>query len=83
MHYVSHIDEGTAQTPELYGPHASGFRRATYVDRAIGSVHMGVGVCLLAPGGSIAPHRHSFEESFYVLDGEVEARIGEKVWLRT
>lgn len=76
MHYVSRIQEAGARTPEGYAAHSTGFRRATYVDRAIGSVHMGVGVCFLAPGGAIAPHLHSFEESFYLLEGKLEAEIG-------
>ena len=78
MHYVSRIDEALAQTPELYRNHSTGFGRATYVDRAVGSVHMGVGICLLAPGGVIQPHVHAFEESFYVLEGNVLAQIGGK-----
>jgi quercetin dioxygenase-like cupin family protein len=41
------------------------------VDEASGAVHTGFGVCELDPGGSIAAHLHSFEESFHVLDGEV------------
>jgi len=76
MHHVSKIDEGAARTPEFYEAHSAGFRRATYVDHAVGSVHMGVGVCYLAPGGAIEPHFHSFEESFYVLAGTVTAEIG-------
>ena len=41
----------------------------------MGSVHMGVGICYLDPGG-IEPHRHSFEESFYILEGSVIVQIG-------
>ena len=75
MHHVSRIDEASAQTPSLYVNRSSGFRRATYVDHAMGSVHMGVGICYLEPGGVIQPHLHSFEESFYILEGGVEAQI--------
>lgn len=78
MHHVSRIEEASAQTPALYAKTSTGFRRSTYVDRAIGSVHMGVGVCHLDPGGAIEPHLHSFEESFYILDGHVSAEIGGK-----
>ena len=78
MHHVSRIDEPTAQTPELYRKHSTGFRRASYVDQAVGSVHMGVGICFLAAGGVIEPHVHAFEESFYVLEGNLLAQIGEK-----
>ena len=78
MHYVSKINEATSRTPELYDKHSTGFRRATYVDHAMGSVHMGVGICYLGPDGSIQQHIHSFEESFYVLSGSVIAQIGER-----
>ncbi len=78
MHHVSKIEESAARTPQLYEAHSSGFRRAGYVDRAMGSVHMGVGICFLDHGGSIAPHTHSFEESFYILEGHVTLQIGEK-----
>lgn len=77
MHYVSKINERAAETPQGYTKHSSGFRRATYVDRAMGSVHMGVGICFLEPRGSIQPHVHSFEESFYILEGSVGVEIGE------
>jgi len=76
MHYVSKIDSESARTPPLYHQHSAGFRRATYVDRAMGSVHMGVGVCFLDPEGSIHPHLHSFEESFYILEGNVTLQTG-------
>ena len=76
MHYVSHIDHSRATTPKMYDSHSSGFTRATYVDKAMGSVHMGVGVCSLASGGSIGPHLHSFEESFYILEGNVTVETG-------
>jgi len=78
MHSVSKIEEGAAQTPALYASHSTGFRRATYVQHGMGSVHMGVGVCFLEPKGGIEPHVHSFEESFYVLEGNPIVEIGEK-----
>jgi mannose-6-phosphate isomerase-like protein (cupin superfamily) len=78
MHHVSRIDEAAAKTPKLYENRSTGFRRATYVDHAMGSVHMGVGVCYLDAGGAIEPHLHSFEESFYVLEGNLVAQIGDK-----
>ena len=78
MHHVSRIDLANAQTPKLYEGRSTGFRRATYVDHTVGSVHMGVGVCSLDPGGVIQPHLHSFEESFYVLEGSLVGQIGEK-----
>src|SRR5579863_6129035 len=76
MHAVSKINPASARTPQLYQQHSTGFRRATYVDRAMGSVHMGTGICFLDAGGSIAAHLHSFEESFYVLEGSLSVQIG-------
>jgi mannose-6-phosphate isomerase-like protein (cupin superfamily) len=77
MHYVSKIEQAAARTPALYDRYCTGFRRATYVDHAMGSVHMGVGICFLERAGVIRPHMHSFEESFYILEGSVIAQIGE------
>lgn len=42
----------------------------------MGSVHMGVGVCYLDPQGVIQPHLHSFEESFYILEGNPTLQTG-------
>jgi mannose-6-phosphate isomerase-like protein (cupin superfamily) len=78
MHAVSKIDPAAARTPELYRQHSTGFRRATYVDRAMGSVHMGTGICFLDAKGAIEPHLHSFEESFYILEGSLSVEIGGK-----
>ncbi|HEY7336616.1 MAG TPA: cupin domain-containing protein [Bryobacteraceae bacterium] len=77
MHHVSRIDEAAADTPRGYERHSSGFRRSTYVHRAMGSVHMGAGVCFLDPNGHIERHLHSFEESFYVLEGSIVVEAGE------
>ena len=54
-----------------------GFRRWSVVDEAAGAVHTGFGICELEPGGSVAAHVHSFEESVHVLDGEVVAATSE------
>lgn len=78
MHFVSRINPSTAQTPPGYEQGSSGFRRAAYVDRAMGSVHMGTGICTLDASGVIQPHLHSFEESFYILEGSVLVQIGEQ-----
>jgi quercetin dioxygenase-like cupin family protein len=51
-----------------YAGKSAGFARCALVDDAAGSVHMGLGLCKLEDG-HIETHVHSFEESFYVLDG--------------
>jgi quercetin dioxygenase-like cupin family protein len=52
-----------------YGSRASSFARAELVGRASGSTHTGLGLCELGEGW-VEQHVHSFEESFYVLEGE-------------
>lgn len=47
----------------------TGYRRWTAVGEVDGSVHTGFGLCVLESGGSVPAHVHSFEESFYVVDG--------------
>jgi mannose-6-phosphate isomerase-like protein (cupin superfamily) len=80
MHYTSKLNEDSFQPLPLYAKHSAGFTRATYVDRALGSVHMGAGICRLDPGGVIQPHLHSFEESFYVLEGSLIGQIGDQAY---
>lgn len=80
MHFVSKIDPSVAQIPKLYEQRSSGFRRAAYVDRAMGSVHMGTGICYLGANGVIQPHLHSFEESFYILEGNVVVQMGKQAY---
>jgi quercetin dioxygenase-like cupin family protein len=52
-----------------YGERASGFELCPLVDGATGSTHMRLALCLLADG-HVDTHVHSYEESFYVLEGE-------------
>jgi mannose-6-phosphate isomerase-like protein (cupin superfamily) len=80
MHSVSKINPQTAATPTSYEQGSSGFRRATYVERAMGSVHMGTGICFLDSNGMISSHLHSFEESFYILEGSLIVQIGEQAY---
>ena len=51
-----------------YEAQSEGFERASLVDGSTGSVHMGLGLCRLEDG-HVETHVHSFEESFYVLEG--------------
>lgn len=78
MHVVAAANPASAETPKGYARRSRGFRKISYADRPSGSVHMGVSVCSLDADGFIAPHLHSFEESFFVLEGELLVRIGER-----
>ena len=68
MHHV--LKSTDIQLTPAYCQHSRSYRRAALVDRTIGSVHMGVGLCALQAGGHIDTHVHSFEESFFVLEGQ-------------
>jgi quercetin dioxygenase-like cupin family protein len=67
MHHL--LSSGQIRPLPEYLDNSHLFRRAALVDRAAGSVHMGVGMCILHAGGHVDSHVHSFEESFYVLEG--------------
>jgi quercetin dioxygenase-like cupin family protein len=49
--------------------HSSGLTTCRLVDGALGSTHMALTLVAL-DGGQVDEHLHSFETSFYVLDGE-------------
>ncbi len=71
-HVVLRAAERSASPPATYEGRSSGFRRWSVVDETSpGAVHTGFGECELDAGGSIAGHVHSYEESVYVLEGEV------------
>ncbi|GAA4106898.1 cupin domain-containing protein [Actinomadura miaoliensis] len=48
---------------------APGYRRWAAVGEHTGAVHTGFAICELDSGASLNAHMHSFEESFYVLEG--------------
>ena len=68
MHHV--LPAKDIRLKPAYLRHSKSFSRCSVVDASVGSVHMGVGLCALKAGGRIDTHLHSFEESFYVLEGE-------------
>jgi quercetin dioxygenase-like cupin family protein len=76
-HLVRRGSEAVWGVPAFLEGHAKGFRRWTIVDEAGGAAHTGFGVGAMDPGGRIDWHVHSFEESLYVLDGELVLRTSE------
>jgi quercetin dioxygenase-like cupin family protein len=70
-HLVRRAGEADLAVPPGWSGHSEGFRRWSVVDEAAGAVHTGFGICELEPGGSVAAHVHSFEESLHVLEGEL------------
>jgi quercetin dioxygenase-like cupin family protein len=77
-HLVRRAGEAAPAVPDGWAGHSDGYRRRSVVDETVASaVHTGFGVCELDPGGSVAWHVHSFEESVHVLDGEVVVETGD------
>ena len=73
-HLVARAAEARYLGPPEWAPTAVGIRRWTAVDdqigSAVGAVHTGFGICELEPGGVLPGHVHSFEQSFFMLEGE-------------
>ncbi|MBI2319520.1 MAG: cupin domain-containing protein [Betaproteobacteria bacterium] len=68
MHHVRRAQQ--IRPKPAYAGTSTRFARCALVDRSVGSVHMGLGMCEMKPGGRVDTHVHSFEESFYILEGE-------------
>jgi len=69
MHYFGKFQDSMIVADPLFAGHGQGYTRAPLVNHATGSVLTGLSVCEIAPGGTLDPHVHSFEEGFYVLSG--------------
>ena len=80
MYHVRRADEITLEEPAAYAPHSRGHRRAVVVGPAVGAVHTGVTQCALAAGGTVGAHVHSYEKSFYVVEGAPRLTIEGRTW---
>lgn len=79
--HVGKLDESMFTVPHGYDGRAHGYERASLIDRGIGSVHMGVGVCRLAAGGNVDTCLHANEKGMYVFEGEIEMQCGGETFL--
>ncbi len=69
MHHV--LKAADVRLAPAYAGNATGFKRCSMIDdRVAGAVHTGFGLCEIAKGGAQELHVHSFEEMFYVTEGE-------------
>ena len=80
MFHVRRADQIVLATPAAYAPHSSGHRRAEVVGQSVGSLHTGITQCALDPGGTVGEHVHSFEKSFYVLEGRPQLTVDGRTW---
>jgi quercetin dioxygenase-like cupin family protein len=79
-HLVAPRDQAVFDVPAAYVGLSSGFRRWSVVNRQSGSVHQEFNMCELDPGGSVNAHVHSFEESIYVLEGQLICETGDGIF---
>lgn len=67
----------TYAPPAEFTGRSTGYTVDAVVDEAGGGVQMGFRLAILEPGGDVATHVHSFEESIYVVTGELVLRTPE------
>ena len=80
MHYYGRTNDSALTAPGVYANHSRGYTQASLIDHTTGSVHTGLSMNELAPAGTIAPHLHSYEKGFYILEGEAELSAGDRSW---
>lgn len=81
MHYFGKFDETALAADALFAGHSQGYTSVSLVNDTLGSVLTGLSVCEIAPGGTLDPHVHSFEEGFYVLEGEAVYTVNDQAYL--
>ena len=69
-HIVGRAAEAAFAPPSGWAAGAKGMRRWTVVSEAAGALHTGFFIGEMDPGGHLPSHVHSFESSFYVVDGD-------------
>ena len=80
MHHFGHFDATALGGHQVFDGHSESYRQAPLVGAGQGSVHTGLSIDELAPGGVVTPHVHAYEESFYVLAGEAILRVNDHVY---
>jgi quercetin dioxygenase-like cupin family protein len=81
MHYAKKASEIVFGPHVVFEKHSQGYTVAPLIDHTSGSVHTGTSLNLLAGGGTIKPHVHSYEESFYILEGQAIVGIEDRAYL--
>ncbi len=70
-HIVRTADELAFETPPDFEGRSLGYSGDDVVSEDSGGVQMGFRLARLQPGGRVDTHVHSFEESLYVVEGEL------------
>jgi mannose-6-phosphate isomerase-like protein (cupin superfamily) len=70
-HIVRMKDDLVYAPPAEFAGRSAGYLTDAVVDEAAGGVQMGFRLSRLDAGGHVETHLHSFEESFYVIEGDL------------
>ena len=70
-HVVKKTDALDLVVPSHFKGRSSGYRGDLVVGEHTEAVHTGISISVLDSGGHVDTHLHSFEESFFVVEGEV------------
>lgn len=76
-HIVKLKQDQTHVVPSEFADHSTGYTVASVVDEPSGGYQMGFRIARLDPGGTIDTHLHSFEESVYIIEGDLIADTAE------
>src|SRR5579863_4253931 len=81
MHFAGRYENSALISHHLYENHSQYYTYAPLVDHRSGSVHTGLSMNQLAAQGTLSGHVHSFEEGFYILDGQALVSINDHTYL--
>lgn len=76
-HIVKRTDEQVFDVPPEFRRHSTGYTADSVVSEDAGAIQMGYRVSRLEDGASVDAHLHSFEETFFVLEGSVTVDMPE------
>jgi mannose-6-phosphate isomerase-like protein (cupin superfamily) len=76
-HIVKKADDHDYQVPTEFQERRRGYSGDRIVNEAAGAVQMGFQISRLDPEGRVAHHLHSFEETIYVIDGNLVVDLPE------
>jgi quercetin dioxygenase-like cupin family protein len=81
MHFAGRYEESALSSHPVYESHSHGYTHASLVDHKSGSVHTGLSINQLIEQGTLAPHVHSYEEGFYILEGQALLAVRDQAYL--
>lgn len=80
-HTVKRTEQQVYEPPPEFRQHSSGYSTDSIVSEEVGAVQMGFRLARFEGGARMDAHLHSFEETFYVLEGSVTVDMPEGSFL--